>query len=392
MTQILMSLRRAARVSPTEIGQDYDGAGRKTLARRDEDFDQTAADAFGMRMVAALNDASLAVTTSVGHQLGLFDVLAGMTQGTSHDVAAAAGLHERYVREWLGAMVTSGVVAYEAIEQTYHLPAEHAASLTRAAGAANLASIMQFLPLIASVESDILACFRAGGGVPYSRYTTFHRVMAEESAGTHDATLIEAVLPLVDGLVDRLRQGIDVADIGCGSGHAVNLMAAAFPRSRFLGLDFSQEGIGAGRREAKRLGLANATFERKDVSRLRRRAAFDLVTAFDAIHDQAHPDSVLAGIAAAMRPGGVFLMGDIQASSNLEGNIEHPLGPFLYAVSTMHCLPVSLALGGAGLGTVWGEEKAQQMLADAGFTSIDVNHLEGDSLNTYYIARKDDSP
>jgi 2-polyprenyl-3-methyl-5-hydroxy-6-metoxy-1,4-benzoquinol methylase len=358
-------------------------------AKRDHDFDRSAADAFGMRMVAALNGASLAIATSVGHQLGLFDAMSAIAQGTSHEVAAAAGLQERYVREWLGAMVTSGVVAYKAVDQTYRLPAEHAASLTRAAGPANLASIMQFVPLMAGVESDILACFRAGGGVLYSRYATFHRVMAEESASTHDATLIEAVLPLVDGLVDRLRQGIDMADIGCGSGHAVNLMAAAFPRSRFLGLDFSQEGIGAGRHEAKRLGLANATFERRDVSRLRRRAAFDLVTAFDAIHDQARPEAVLAGIADAIRPGGVFLMGDIQASSNLERNLEHPLGPFLYAVSMMHCIPVSLALHGAGLGTTWGEEKAQHMLVDAGFTRIEVKHLDGDPLNTYYVARKD---
>jgi ubiquinone/menaquinone biosynthesis C-methylase UbiE len=285
-------------------------------------------------------------------------------------------------------MTTAGVVIYDATGVTYRLPAEHAASLTRAAGQGNLASIMQFVPLLASVESSIIECFRSGGGVPYSQYATFDRVMAEESASTHDATLVDAILPLVDGLADRLHTGIDVADIGCGSGHAINLLAAAFPNSRFVGFDFSHEAVQVARAEARSLHLTNARFERQDVSELGARPEFDLITAFDAIHDQARPAAVLAGIARAMGREGVFLMGDIQASSNLEKNLQHPLGPFIYTVSTMHCMPVSLALDGAGLGTAWGEEKARAMLVDAGFTNVKETHLEGDVLNTYYIARK----
>jgi ubiquinone/menaquinone biosynthesis C-methylase UbiE len=112
------------------------------------------------------------------------------------------------------------------------------------------------------------------------------------------------------------------------------------------------------------------------------------VTVFDAIHDQAQPARVLRGIYEMTKPGGVFLCVDVAASSNLEDNIEHPLGPFLYTVSTMHCMTVSLALDGEGLGTAWGEQKARQMLADAGFGDVDVKNVEGDIINNYYIARK----
>ena len=156
--------------------------------------------------------------------------------------------------------------------------------------------------------------------------------MAEDSAQVQNFALVDAILPLVDGLPERLRAGIDVADVGCGQGHALNLMARAFPGSRFTGYDFSEEAITAARAEAAAWGLANAWFELRDVTVLALEKAYDFVTAFDAIHDQAHPAQVLAGISRALRPGGAFLMVDIRASSNLEDNLGHPMAPFLYTV------------------------------------------------------------
>jgi len=166
-------------------------------------------------------------------------------------------------------------------------------------------------------------------------------------------------------------------------------MAQAYPNSRFTGYDFSEEGVAAGTAEAKAMGLANARFVVQDAAKFSDSAAYDLITVFDAIHDQADPAAVLANISGALRPGGVFLMVDIAASSNLEENLEHPLAPMMYSVSTMHCMTVSLALGGAGLGTMWGDQIARKMLADAGFTSIDMKRVEGDIMNAYYVARKD---
>jgi 2-polyprenyl-3-methyl-5-hydroxy-6-metoxy-1,4-benzoquinol methylase len=351
-------------------------------------FDASLAEQFADRLVGMLNDAALALMTSIGHQVGLFDVLAELPPGTSQEIATAAGLQERYVREWLAAMTTGRVINYDPRTQTYRLPAEHSAFLTRAAGPDNLAHLMQLIPLLASVEEPVVASFRNGGGVPYSAFPRFHQLMAEDSAMIHDGALIDGILPLVPGLIDRLHAGIDVADIGCGQGHAINLMAAAFPKSRFTGYDFSVEAIEAARREATQLGLTNSTFEIQDVTDLGITDAYELITAFDAIHDQAQPARVPAGIAAALRPAGLFLMVDVKASSDLQENLDLLWGPFLYTVSTMHCMTVSLALDGTGLGTAWGERIALAMLKEAGFSGVQIKNLEPDTFNNYYIATR----
>lgn len=239
------------------------------------------------------------------------------------------------------------------------------------------------------VEQQVIECFRNGGGVPYSRYPRFQQLMAADSAEVHNASLVSTILPLVDGLVDRLERGIDVLDVGCGQGHAVNLIGRAFPNSRVTGHDFGSEAIAAARAEAESLGLQNTTHEVRDVAAIGETARYDLITAFDTIHDQAQPRKVLAGIANALRAGGVFLMVDIKASSKLEENMEIPWAPFLYTVSTMHCMTVSLALGGEGLGTAWGRQQACELLAEAGFTSVDVREIDGDPFNDYFVALTD---
>jgi SAM-dependent methyltransferase len=340
-------------------------------------------------MLRTMNEAALALMVSVGHRTGLFDAMAGMPAATSAEIAAAAALDERYVREWLAVMTTGRIVEHDSAAGTYALPAGHAAWLTRAAGMQNLAIGMQYIGLMAMVEDQVVDCFRHGGGVPYSAFPRFQAVMAEDSGAVHDATLIDVTLPLVPGLTGRLGDGIDVADVGCGSGHAVNLMAEAFPRSRFTGFDFSESGIAAARAEAGRRGLANARFEQRDAARLGETARFDLVTSFDAVHDQARPDLMLAGIAAALRPGGVYLCVDTSASSKLADNLNHPLATFLYTVSCMHCMTVSLADSGMGLGTMWGEQTARKMLGEAGFTSVEAKRVEGDIVNAYFVATRD---
>ncbi|ASW85354.1 class I SAM-dependent methyltransferase [Mycobacterium intracellulare] len=343
---------------------------------------------FTERIAATLDGASLTILLSIGHQTGLLDTMAGLPPSTSAQIADAAGLDERYVREWLGGMTTGRVVEYDADTATYSLPAHRAGVLTRAAGAQNLAVVAQFLPLLGEVEQKIIGCFRAGGGLPYSEFPRFHQLMAEESGAMYDASLVDVVLPLVDGLVERLRAGADVADFGCGSGHAINVMAQAFPASRFTGIDFSEQAIATGIREADDRGLTNATFESHDLSELDKPEAYDVITVFDAIHDQARPARVLENIYRALRPGGVLLMADIKASSRLEENVGVPMSTYLYTTSLMHCMTVSLALDGAGLGTAWGTQLAVAMLGDAGFDDVRVAEIEADPINNYYIARK----
>jgi ubiquinone/menaquinone biosynthesis C-methylase UbiE len=246
----------------------------------------------------------------------------------------------------------------------------------------------QWIALLGGVEDDVVAAFDHGRGVPYAAYTDFHRVMAEESAQTVVAGLHEHIVPLAGGLAERLDRGIDVLDIACGSGWAMIELAAAYPNSRFNGYDVSDDAIRAARAEARRRGAGNVRFEVRDVAEPFEHDAYDMITAFDAIHDQAKPDRVLANIRAALRPGGTYLMQDILASSHVHQNVGHPLGPFIYAVSCMHCMSVSLANGGPGLGAAWGKEKALEMLAAAGFEDVQVRTLPHDPMNYYYIGEK----
>jgi 2-polyprenyl-3-methyl-5-hydroxy-6-metoxy-1,4-benzoquinol methylase len=352
------------------------------------DLDQAKAEAFAERMVGVLNEGAIALMTSIGHRTGLFDVMAGLPPSTSEQIASAANLNERYVREWLAAMVVGRIVEHNPEDGTYYLPQEHAAFLTRAASPDNIAVTAQFIPLMGSVEDPIVESFKNGGGVPYSAFPHFHEVMAEDSGQTVVAALTDHILPLVPGLIQRLEAGIDVLDVGCGSGRALNLMARMFPNSSFIGYDFSEEAIARAHAEAQEHGTPNVRFEVKDTAKLDEKKRYDLITTFDAIHDQAKPAAVLKGIADALKDDGVYLMQDIAGSSHIHNNLDHPIGPFLYTVSTMHCMTVSLAQGGEGLGTMWGEEKAKEMLKDAGFKKVEVKQLPHDIFNNYFIITK----
>jgi 2-polyprenyl-3-methyl-5-hydroxy-6-metoxy-1,4-benzoquinol methylase len=351
-------------------------------------IDQTKAEAFAERLLDMLNSGAIAIMTSIGHRTGLFDTMATLPPATSQQIANAAGLNERYVREWLGAMVTGRFVEYNPDHNTYSLPLEHAEFLTRAASPNNIAAFAQYIPLLGTVEDPIIDCFYKGGGVPYSAFKRFHAVMAEDSGQTVVAALTDHILPLVPGLVQTLEQGIEVLDVGCGSGRALNKMAQEFPNSRFTGYDFSEEAIAIAQTESQKLGLTNIQFQVKDAATFDEVAKYDLICTFDAVHDQAKPDVVLTNIARALRPEGVYLMQDIRASTNVQGNLDHPVGPLLYTISCLHCMTVSLAVGGMGLGAMWGEEKTLEMLEAAGFASVEIKQLDHDFQNNYYIVRK----
>lgn len=345
-------------------------------------------DAFAASLLQTLNHGALALMVSIGHRTGLFDTLAELPPSDSATIAAHAGLDERYVREWLAAMVTGGIVDFASQDRRYHLPAHRAALLTRAASPDNIAVYAQYIGVLGQVEDRIIDCFRHGGGVAYEHYPRFHEVMAEDSGQTVVAGLEQYILQLVPGLVRRLEQGIRVLDVGCGRGHALLHLAQRFPRSRFVGYDLSQAALACARETAASRDLDNVVFEARDLTGFDEQvdaATFDLITAFDAVHDQADPRGLLHGIRRSLRPDGTFLMQDIRASSRLENNLEHPIAPLLYTLSTMHCMSVSLAQNGAGLGTMWGEELAVQMLYEAGFEDVEVHQLEHDFQNNFYV-------
>ena len=343
---------------------------------------------FGDRLVDMMNGASLALMTSIGHRTGLFDTMSAIPPATSQIIAESGGLDERYVREWLAAMVTGGFIEYDPAHATYFLPPEHAALLTRNSEKENAAVGAQYVSIIGSVEDRIIECFRNGGGVSYDEFPRVHEVVAEDSAQSVLPALVDRILPIAPGIVQRLEHGIDVLEVGCGSGRALNLMAQRFPKSRFTGYDISLEAIAAGRSLAESDGNVNVRFEVQDAARSAEEDAYDLALTFDAIHDQADPQTVLTRVAASLRQDGLYLMQDIAGSSELHHNIGRPLAPTLYTYSTLHCMTVSLAQGGLGLGTMWGRETAVRMLKAAGFAHVEVRELEHNEQKLFYVATK----
>ena len=354
-------------------------------------YDSNKAGAFADQLLATLNHGALCLMISVGHRTGLFDTMRQMAPATSAEIAAQAHLNERYVREWLGAMVTGRIIDVDPESGRFSLPAEHAAFLSRPAGADNLAVFAQYIPLLGSVEDDIVECFKKGGGVPYGKFPRFHAVMAEDSGQSVLSSLESHIVPLVPGLAGQLENGIQMLDVGCGRGRIINRLAELYPRSRFTGIDLSSEAILTAWEEAAEKKLRNVEFIVADLSRFDETAevqAFDFVTTFDAVHDQAKPLSVLRGIHRTLRPSGVYLMQDIKGSSHIHKNLDHPLGPLLYTVSCLHCMTVSLAQNGEGLGAMWGEEKTREYLERAGFASVEKHELAHDIQNNWYVVGK----
>jgi len=350
--------------------------------------DQSVSDAFAERTLQIINDGALALMMSIGHRTGLYDIMSCMPASSAGQIAAAAGLSERYVREWLGAMVTGGVVTYDRATDTYNLPPEHAACLTRASSPNNVAVTAQWVSVLGSAEDAVVDAFTHGRGVPYGAFQRFHEVMAEESQQTVVDGLLPHILPLAEGVKRRLESGIDVLDVACGSGRAMIALGQAYPSSLFTGVDLSPVAVATANAEAERRGLRNVRFVQDDVAEMSSDQTYDLITAFDAIHDQGRPAQVLEAIFQALRPGGTFLMQDIAGHTHIQDNRAHPLGPFLYTISCMHCMSVSLAAGGPGLGAMWGREQALEMLEAAGFRGVRVQALPHDPINIYYVAGK----
>lgn len=349
--------------------------------------DEQLVEKFAGELIGHYTSGMVTMMVDIGHRSGLFEA-AAEGPATSEELADRAGLNERYVREWLGSVVSAGIFGYSPRTSTYTLPPEHAACLT-GPGSANLATVAQINTHLGKHLHQVATAFRDGGGVPYSEFRPeFTDVMDSLSRGTYDELLVNAWLPLVPGLTKRLVQGIRVADIGCGTGHAVVTMAAAFPASTFVGYDIAEEALERGRAEANERGLTNVVFEAQDAATLVPETPFDLVTSIDAIHDQVDPVGAVRSIFEALVPGGTYVMVEPAASSNLEDNVSNPFAPWIYGVSTLHCLTVSLAHGGAGLGTAWGEQRAREMLTAAGFGDVTTHETPGDPLDTMFVTTK----
>ena len=354
---------------------------------------------FSEKMVKILNYGALNLALAIGYRTGLLDAMDLFESPQAVEgISEKTGLNPRYIKEWLGVMVTGQIVELfraPSGENLYYLPKRWGDVITRRAGRANLGVYTQEMPLLtASAMEAVIQGFKTGAGVTYDHYPRFQRFMSQLADAKHRQVLVDRFLPSVDDgrLVGRMKAGIQVCDLGCAEGLALMLMARAFPQSRFIGIDISEDAIAEAKEQTRRRQIDNLDFMVLDAAVLKEnvelKESFDYVTAFDAVHDQTRPLDVLQGIYHILAPGGLFSMVDIAAQSNLSDNFGHPLGPFLYTVSLMHCMPVGLVDGGAGLGMMWGREKAVDMLNEAGFQKIQVLEMPDDPFNFHFFSRK----
>ena len=328
------------------------------------------AKAFAGKLLGLYTGAALSHMIHIGYETGLFEA-AKAGAATSSELSERAGLNERYVREWLGAMTTGGLFTHQAESGAYTLPPEHAMMLTGDA-VTNMAPLGKMIHAMGKPIPHLIDCFRNGGGVHSDMYRPdFTNCMDDVWRRIYDAQLQEGFLAMVPGLTGRLDAGMHVLELGCGTGHAANLMAKAYPQSTFLGLDVAGDAIEAAREEASAMGVSNVEFDVEDLTHTPQQPRFDLVTAFDVIHDLPGPSLMLKRIRESLRPDGLFVMVEFKFASNVGDNVGNPFAPMYYSISTLYCTTVSLAHGGEGLGTVWGEETARRLLAEAGFTRVD---------------------
>ncbi|KAJ8029389.1 2-methoxy-6-polyprenyl-1,4-benzoquinol methylase, mitochondrial [Holothuria leucospilota] len=350
---------------------------------------------FAARMNTVLVHACTSMSISVGYEVGLFDLLAGMKEPkTSQEIADAGDLKERYVREWLGAMVCAKIVELDSTGEKYYLPPSRAQALTTDGPLADAVLEGLLLPTLGGeVYSRVRECFKKDGprGVSQDHYSDTHRVIGQMTKGFHENLCIPGVVYTYPELRDKLEKGIIVLDIGCGQGVSTITHAKTFPNSTFYGVDFLEESLKPGKEKADNLGLKNVKFLAYDAAKLPEDwdEKFDYVFMHDALHDQAYPDKVLREVYRVLSPGGIYLALEPKSYTKVKDNLEKLEGiAILYTLSLMHCMPTSLFFeGGMGLGAAWGREKAVEMITEAGL-EVDQAALNEKGIGQHFYCKK----
>ncbi len=323
------------------------------------------------RLVLDAGATATAPLVLLGDRLGLYKAMAGKEPMTSAELAAATDTEERYVREWLAAQAAAGYVDFDADSGRYLLTPEQAMAFADEDGPAFFVGAFETISSVFLDRGKIEQAFRSGAGVGWHEHdhSLFCGVERFFRSG-YVAHLVEDWLPALDGAVDKLRSGAQVADIGCGHGASTIIMAQAFPNSRFTGFDYHEESIERARRSAERAGVADRVrFEIASAKDYPGRG-YDLVTIFDALHDMGDPVGAARHIHGSLAPDGCWMIVEPLAGDRVEDNLN-PVGRLYYAASTMICTPGSRAQEvGLALGAQAGERRLREVLEQAGFGSI----------------------
>ncbi len=347
--------------------------------------DRRAAGEFARTLVGHLSSTMTVTMLELGRRLGLLEALAG-SSATVEELSASSGVQPRYLTEWLGLMVSAGILTHD--EGQFSLPPEHAAALV-GASPYNLSAMLTMSTATAQSLDDLQRVFVEGGGIAYDeQHLDSDEFIDRLTRNRYDALLVDSYLAQVPGLSERLRDGVRLLEFGCGKGHAARLIGQAFPATTVVGLDISEEAVAEATAAAS--SLDNVSFEVGSAT-APPAGPWDLVTAFDVVHDLAQPFQALAAAHGVLAADGQMLMIDSGAPPTLAERAELPWAPMMYGVSIAHCMTVSLAQQGAGLGNMWGREKAIAALEEAAFASVETYELKGDPMDLLYVASKGQS-
>lgn len=319
----------------------------------------------------------------LGDKLGLYQALNNLASATPDKLAKETGLKERWLTEWLRSQAAAGLVQFEG-NNTFSLSPEAAVIFLDDSHPFHLAGAFS-APVKPEELDRTEEAFKTGIGVTWDHHGPDTACMIKRfSAPSHN--MLPDFLSRVDGLTDRLNDGIHVVDIGCGAGVSLQVLANKFPNSSFEGYDPSPTAIEMARKDTQKAGLDNITYHVKPGEELPDKPVFDLVLTLDCMHDMTRPDEVIQSIRKSIKPDGVWVIKDIRCSEDFEENLENPMSPLFYSISVLYCMSAALSEpNGAGLGTMgFNPKRAEEMTKKGGFSTFDKLDIEDDPFNNFF--------
>jgi SAM-dependent methyltransferase len=326
--------------------------------------------AFLARALYDLGAAQSGALVALGDRLGLYKAMAGAGPLTPAQLAERTGTSEVYLREWLANQACGGYVEYDAGRGVFTLPEEQAQALAREDGPAFMGAGFRAAAGLASAQDALADAFRTGSGVPREAYSPeLAKAMGRTARARYTEALLRRWLDAMPGMTARLEAGASVADIGCGEGAVVLVLARAFPRSRFAGYDAHAPSVSSGQRKARDSGLTGRVLFDVAAAAEVPGAGYDLVTCFESLHEMADPGRVARRIRTALAADGAWLIVEPFASGRLEGDLG-PWGRLVSSMAALHCLPASVADGGGALGPRAGAAAIAAVVREAGFRTV----------------------
>lgn len=346
-------------------------------------MDRARIETFLDRFVGYAAGAMTVALLAVADRSGLLTWLAEHGSGTAESIATGAGLEERYVTEIMSGLAAAGVVEYDADTLVFTMPPEHSLFVADETSPYYMGGWFDMVPAALAQIDGVAEATRNGGGVDFEDFGPgLIRGLDRGNGPSQKVFLVSRWLPAVPELLPILERGARIADVGCGVGTAAILMATAFPESRVVGYDVSADSVAVAAERSD--GIGNVEFEEYSVDAIPTDPPYDLITAFDVIHDLVDPLAGLTRIRDSLAPDGRFLMMEPNLSSSLEENLTDR-GALMYGISTMHCMTQSLARGGTGLGAAWGRETAAEYAERAGFGGFEPVEAITNKFSAFYV-------